>query len=403
MPIRCPPLALFLLLMLCVAPAPLLAEAPATSPTAHSDQRPPSRTTATYTNPLHIRAADPEVIRWRGTYYLYATSLTNLGYAVWTSLDLVHWTQHEQPAYAKDHLSWGRTSYWAPGVIQRGDKFYLYYSCKGPVAPGEISFRIGVAVSDNPLGPFKDVKSPLFDVGKAVIDAEPFIDTDGKAYLYYSLDQSENRMPNGLRHSWLYVIRLSEDMLSTVGEPVLCAKASQPWEGLPNLEDTWNEAPYVIKRPNGTYVMFYSARVFVDPLYAVGYATSRSPLGPWTKSPDNPILKRKGRISGPGHCTLARSPDGRELFILYHTHVDPEGGFQRELNIDRIFITDQPNGGVKIRVDGPTRTPQPMPSNVQETMSSQTASPDRKNSTSPDARIEQSRATSAAPEPALAH
>jgi beta-xylosidase len=143
--------------------------------------------------------------------------------------------------------------------------------------------------------------------------------------------------------------------------------------------------------------------VFVDPLYAVGYATSRSPLGPWTKSPDNPILKRKGRISGPGHCTLARSPDGRELFILYHTHVDPEGGFQRELNIDRIFITDQPSGGVKIRVDGPTRTPQPMPSNVQETMSSQTASPNRKNSTSPDARIEQSRATSAAPEPALAH
>ena len=108
-----------------------------------------------------------------------------------------------------------------------------------------------------------------------------------------------------------------------------------------------------------------TARFFPIPnRLAIGYATSKSPLGPWTKADENPILKRTRHVSGPGHNSIVPSPDGKELFVVYHTHRDLDGGYDRELNIDRMIVTDLPDGGVKLRMLGPTRTPQRMPSGV---------------------------------------
>jgi len=342
--------------------SPLLARDPARPAT-----RPTLAPAGTYTNPLGVDLADPDVLFHEDVYYLYATSdlrYANLGYFVWTSRDLVHWEEHGEMALLRDHATWGSHNFWAPDALHYNGKFYLFYSCVGPVEPGETSHRICAAVADSPVGPFKEVRAPLFDIGKAVIDAHVFLDpaNGNKPYLYYSLDHSENVKRDGRRRSELYVVPLAPDLLSIEGEPTFCFGASQPWEGKIELEDTWNEAPFVMRRDNGTYVMTYSARVFSDPLYAVGYATARSPLGPWTKAQENPILKRTRRASGPGHNSIVPSPDGKELFVVYHTHKDLEGGHDRELNIDRLTVTDEPGGGVKLRIAGPTRTPQPMPS-----------------------------------------
>jgi len=305
----------------------------------------------TYTNPLNATLADPDVIRVGETYYLYATSLTSLGYYCWTSPDLVHWTRVEDPCFARDHDTWGEDLFWAPCVISQGGKYYMYYSCRGPVGGDRKSIRICAAVSDSPAGPFKEVAAPLFDIGKATIDAQVFIDADGKAYLYYSLDISENGK------SETFVLPLAENLTSIApnAKPSLCVTPSQKWEGT-----GWNEAPYVLKWKD-RYILFYSARVFSDPLYAVGYATASSPLGPWEKSTENPILKRTGRVSGPGHNTVALSPDGKEMFIVYHTHIRLDGGGDRELSIDRMTISES-GGKISVKVAGPTRTPQPMPS-----------------------------------------
>ena len=331
------------------------------------EPRPVLAPAGTYTNPLGVDGADPDVLFHDGVYYLYATSdlrYANLGYFVWTSRDLVHWELGEEMALLRDHATWGSHNFWAPDALHHNGKFYLFYSCVGPVGPGETSHRICVAVADSAAGPFKEVRAPLFEIGKAVIDAHVFLDpaADNKPYLYYSLDHSENRKRDGRQRSELYVVPLAKDLMSIDGEPTFCFGASQPWEGKVEFEDTWNEAPFVFRSDNGTYVMTYSARVFSDPLYAVGYATARSPLGPWTKADENPILKRTSRASGPGHNTVVASPDGKELFVVYHTHKELEGGYRRELNIDRLTVTAEPGGGVKLRVDGPTRTPQPLPS-----------------------------------------
>mgnify|MGYP003344082713 CR=1 FL=1 len=54
-------------------------------------------------------------------------------------------------------------------------------------------------------------------------------------------------------------------------------------------------------------------------------ATAGQPLGPWVKDPRNPILASRLDIgvSSPGHNSITHSPDGKEMFIVYHSHADP--------------------------------------------------------------------------------
>ena len=66
--------------------------------------------------------------------------------------------------------------------------------------------------------------------------------------------------------------------------------------------------------------MTYSANNTGYSHYGVGYATAKHPLGPWLKADENPILTTdlsKG-VSSPGHNSIVASPDGSEMFIVYH-------------------------------------------------------------------------------------
>lgn len=308
------------------------------------------RAPLTYTNPVARNLPDPHVIRHGEMYYAYGTNAPGDGYRVLTSKNLIDW-KNEGYVFKKTADSWGREHFWATCVIEKGGRFYLFYSSVGPVAGGRNSHRICVAVADAPTGPFKDLKAPLLDIGKATIDAHAFVDDDGRAYLYYALDHSENN-----KQSQLFVVPLSDDLSQVTGAPVFCAKPHADWEGA-----EWNEAPFVF-RFEDTYVMMYSARGFFDPNYALGYATAKSPLGPWTKSAANPILRRTNEVSGPGHNSVVASPDGKELFCCYHTHRKLEGGHERDLAIDRMTVTKASDGSVELKIAGPTRTPQPVPS-----------------------------------------
>ena len=111
----------------------------------------------------------------------------------------------------------------------------------------------------------------------------------------------------------------------------------------------------------GRYYMTYSANHTGFPHYGIGYATADNPLGPWVKADENPIAATNldVGVSGPGHNSITRSPDGTELFIVYHSHADPKNpSGDRVMNIDRLYFDEE--GRLKIK--GPTRSPQPMPS-----------------------------------------
>ena len=106
--------------------------------------------------------------------------------------------------------------------------------------------------------------------------------------------------------------------------------------------------------------MMYSANHFAGQNYAVGYATSTSPLGPFQKAANNPVLQKNtskgGNVTGTGHNSITYSPDGKEMFCVYHGRTTATGD-ERVVFIDRMKVE-----GDRITVSGPTTAPQVIPS-----------------------------------------
>ncbi|MGQ9649268.1 MAG: glycoside hydrolase family 43 protein [Phycisphaerae bacterium] len=293
----------------------------------------PARPARTYRNPVidRIGPADPAVIRYRGKYYLYPT-LDGRGYDVFVSDDLVHWEQKGK-CYTDP-----RGGAWAPDVFHhtKGDgKFYLYYSVNKP-GGGKL---IGVAVADDPLGPFTDKGSLVNDA----IDAHLFQDDDGSMHLYYSA-----MTPGGSS----IVVQPMADPLSKKGEPTTLIRPTDEWE---RHRAAVAEGPWMLKHKS-TYYLMYSGSGADGPDYAVGYATAKSPAGPFTKYPGNPIVKRGDGVFGPGHHCVIAGPDGR-LWMVYHQQDGEKPGWRRFLAIDPLWFDEQ--GVIHVKTTRGTDEPAP--------------------------------------------
>jgi beta-xylosidase len=349
----------------------------------------------TYTNPLPVEFGDPYVLHVKGDkYYMYGTGGdAKKGFAAYSSTDLVNWKSEGQ-VYFHDNkngwsdpaASWGG-AYWAPEVYEMKGKFYMFYSAQWKVNPTheKENFRIGVAVSDKPTGPFIDVANqPVFDPGYPIIDANVFFDEDGRIYLYYSRCCYKHAVESEVagwakkkgwfsevEESWVYGVELKPDFSGVIGEPVLLLRPpvsmknkQAEWESRSvtskEVNRRWTEGSVTFKKGN-TYYMMYSANYFGGKNYAVGYATSKNPLGPFSKAANNPVLEKNvgkgGSVTGTGHNSITYSPNGKEMFCVYHGRTTATGD-KRVVFIDRMKIL--PDG--RLVVQGPTTTPQAMPS-----------------------------------------
>lgn len=309
----------------------------------------------TYTNPVGgiTNIGDPYVMKYHNKYYLYPTR-GSLSFKVWESNNLVDWNS-DGTAFNNSSAgnNWGTGNFWAPEVKYINGTFFMVYSAAR--ADGIMKVRIATSVS--PTGPFINYSAPFFDDDQfSYIDGDIFVD-GSNYYLYYVKDCSTNII-NGNHVSQVFVVQLTSDLKAAATEPRMVIEPSQDWEGTAG-DYQWNEGPFVMMY-NGRYYLLYSANYFASRDYSVGYATAENPFGPWTKASENPILAKNDflKVSGPGHCCVTVSPDSSEFFIVYHTHTfyeNPSGN--RNVCIDRLQFD---NG--KIRVIGPTRTAQPLPS-----------------------------------------
>lgn len=281
---------------------------------------------------------DPFILLHNGTYYMYATSAKD-GFLLWTSENLCDWTEG---GYCYKDSPWGECDFWAPEVHERNGKFYLVYTARWKK---NHSLRIGMAISDSPEGPFKDLKDePLFDYGYAAIDATLFRDGE-KEYFYYVRDCSEN-VVNGVHTSEIYACGISEDYTALVGEPKKISLPDLDWEHKSGPEWLWNEGPALLKR-EGKYYLNYSANCYATRDYSVGCSESDSPLGPFVKY-DAPILTYKQDVySGPGHNCFFVGKDGK-LYTAFHVHTDYEkpSGNRRACIAEVCF---DENGKMRIR------------------------------------------------------
>jgi beta-xylosidase len=298
-----------------VLPAMVLVAAGAFAAEPSDDSSGPPRT---YSNPILTAGypADPHVILVDDIYYLYATT-HGRGYDAFTSSDLLNWK------YRGSVFRTPRGGAWAPDVFHnnRGDgKFYLYYTDDGPNAPpGPLDKQIGVAVSDSPLAPFEDKKV----LARGAIDAHLFQDDDGRYCLFYV------EIVDGFK---IFVQRMA-DPLTPQGERIEVLRPTEPWE---MVSGQVTEGPFMLKR-DGTYYLMYSGTGADSPNYAIGYATSTSPLGPFAKYAGNPIARRGPGVFGPGHHCVVQGPD-RKMWMVYHQKYDEAIGYRRFTALDPIWF-----------------------------------------------------------------
>lgn len=331
-------------------------------------------------NPIEIPFGDPFILlASNGTYYMYGTSENINGFKAYSSKDLVKWVDEGIIYDNRDENMWGKDCFWAPEVYERNDKFYLWYSANwsyNPTNEGE-NFRIGVAVSDSPTGPFKNIAAkPIFDPGYPIIDANLYFDdANGKVCLYYSRCCYKNPVEseisqwakekgwyNEIEESWVYGVEIKSDYSDVVGEPVLLlrppVKNDNPqaeWESRSvtshEVNRRWTEGSYIFKEGE-TFYMMYSANFFGGKNYAVGYATSKSPLGPFEKAQNNPVLQKNtesgGIVTGTGHNMVLTTANNKRLCV-YHARTKDSGN-QRVVFLDKLDIDED---GL-LTVDGPT-------------------------------------------------
>ena len=109
---------------------------------------------------------------------------------------------------------------------------------------------------------------------------------------------------------------------------------------------------------NGKYYLTYSANHTRSEDYAVGYAVSDSPYGPFRKYSGNPILHKTDEVKGTGHHSFVRSLDEKELICVYHCHHSKSEFQPRMVCIDRACFEKNDNGDDILVIYGPSTTSQ---------------------------------------------
>lgn len=254
---------------------------------------------------------------------------------VYSSADMVNWTDHGSPLAIED-FSWADDRAWAAQTIERNGKFYWYVCAHSKLSNG---MAIGVAVADSPTGPFKDaIGKPLYEDGSwDYIDPTVMIDDDGQAWLYWGNPR-------------VYYAQLNDDMVSIKGE-VHKLEMTEGGFGAPDpaarqkdvkYKDMYTEGPWIMKKPqvaapgkkakkskkNAGYYMLYAAGGVPE---HIAYSWAPSPVGPWKYM--GIIMPEGGTSSFTNHCGYERFK-GHDYFF-YHTGKLPKGGgFGRSVAVE---------------------------------------------------------------------
>ncbi|MBZ5618055.1 MAG: family 43 glycosylhydrolase [Acidobacteriia bacterium] len=297
----------------------------------------PLETSSRDGSPQGVSLGDVTVVREGDLYYLFGT-----GGGAWVSSDFVNWK------YQAVEVRGGRLPV-APHVAKYNGAFYMsgnsapLYRASNILGPYEV------------LGPWKNEKGePWTGVSNGkpwtgAFDVDLFVDDDNKPYLYFP-----GRSTDGI-----YVAPLDpKDLARFAAAPkhLFGFDKSHVWERWGDKNEytnaAWIEGPWVLKR-NGTYYLEYSASGTQCLSYASGIYTAKSPMGPFTYSSRNPLLRKTtGIVTGPGHGSIVKGPDGNWWVFYTIVLANPPGG--RRLGMDPVGFDAQGNMFVR----GVSETPQ---------------------------------------------
>ena len=298
-----------------------------------------------FENPLGP-GQDPWVTYWDGNYYLAYSQ----GNSVWISRS-ASLQNIDDSAHSVTVLAWSAppgTSYsqqiWAPELQRMGGNWYIYVAASDG---NNATHRMQVLerIGDDPFGAFTRLGQIGAATDRWAIDGTVF-QWDGTWYFVWSgwsgtTDGKQNLYIAEMRNPWT---------LET--DRVLLSTPQFAWEkhGLPI-----NEGPEALI-DNGTLNIIYSASGYWTNQYALGQLTyngtgSILDASSWTKA-SQPVFQATSQVTGVGHASFVKSPDGAEDWIVYHAHANPT-----TFNEDRV-IRIQP---FRFNSDGTPNFGQPVP------------------------------------------
>ncbi|MBQ9653585.1 MAG: glycoside hydrolase family 43 protein [Bacteroidales bacterium] len=284
-----------------------------------------------WTNPVFDGwYADPEGFVDGRTLWVYPTASLPFDDQTYldafSTKDMIHWEKH--PRIVSDgEISWARRALWAPSIVKKDGLYYLFFSAND-VHQGEVG-GIGVAVSEKPEGPFRDLLGrPLIqDVVNGAQPIDQFVFQDpasGDWLMYYG----------GWKHCNL--VRLSPDFKSLL-----------PFEDGDVFKEVtpegYVEGPFMLLKDGKYYFMWSEGRWRKDN-YCVAYAIADSPFGPFVR--ENTILQTDPEVgTGAGHHSVVRDIRTGEYLIVYHRHpLGDSDGNHRQVCIDRLEFS--PDGKI---------------------------------------------------------
>jgi beta-xylosidase len=256
--------------------------------------------------------ADPEAAIFGQQYWLYPTYSAPYNQQVFfdafSSPDLIHWTKHPRILDTAS-VKWAHRAMWAPAIVAKGGKYYLFFGAND-IQNDQQRGGIGVAVADQPAGPFRDyLGHPLVDKfqnGAQPIDQFVFQDADGKYYLIYG----------GWQHC--NIAQLKPDFTGFLPGANGAVFQSITPQG-------YVEGPLMFRR-QGKYYFMWSEGGWTGPDYSVAYAVGDSPFGPFKRV--GKILAQDPKVgTGAGHHSVINVPGTDKWYIAYHRHPlgDPDG------------------------------------------------------------------------------
>lgn len=290
----------------------------------------------------HIYTADPSAHVFEGKIYIYPShDLVHNGedndngdqyrmedYHILSMDDVdAPCVDHGEVLHMKD-VKWVSEQMWAPDAAYKNDTYYLYF----PARDKDGIFRIGVATSKSPAGPF--VPEENYILGSFSIDPAVLVDDDGKAYIYFGglwggqleMWQTNNFIRNaegpaldapaiGPR-----VAELSDDMLSIKEIPQEIQIVDEDGRLITagETDKRYFEGPWMHKY-NGKYYLSYSTGDTHTLVYAIG----DSPKGPFTF---------KGKFLDPviGWTTHHSIIEFKDKWYLFYHDSSLSGGVNHE-------------------------------------------------------------------------
>ena len=247
--------------------------------------------------------ADPESRIFNKQYWIYPTYSAKYEEQVFldafSSTDLVSWKKHNR-ILDTANVKWAKKAVWAPSIVKKGEKYFLFFGANDIQNDQEYG-GIGIAVSDNPSGPFKDyLGKPLIDKfhnGAQPIDQFVFQDKDDQYYLLYG----------GWRHC--NIAKLNKDFTGFI-----------PFDDGTTFKEItpkgYVEGSFMFLK-DGKYYFMWSEGGWTGPNYSVAYAIANSPFGPFERI--GKILQQDTTVAtGAGHHSVINIPKSNKWYIVYH-------------------------------------------------------------------------------------